>query len=247
VSDHTCGAIPLFESDRVRVTGNSISGGNEDAPFIPGEASGIGLFFGSDDNTVAGNAVSGNGFVGLIVENSDRNEVSGNRIFKNADGMIVHGDANTVSGNRISDAVGANNGSGFGIVLEAGEMNLLERNTVERTLQSGIRVGIDPDEPAQISNVVRLNVVRDASVDGIFVDALASDTLLERNRAEGAGDDGIGVESTSTTLTRNTANRNHDLGIEAVPGVSDGGGNKARGNGNPAQCTNVVCKPSEED
>jgi hypothetical protein len=39
----------------------------------------------------------------------------------------------------------------------------------------------------------------------------------------------------------NTANRNHDLGIEAVPGVIDGGGNKASGNGNPAQCLNVVC------
>jgi hypothetical protein len=28
-----------------------------------------------------------------------------------------------------------------------------------------------------------------------------------------------------------------------VPGVTDGGGNKARGNGNPAQCLNVTCKP----
>lgn len=29
--------------------------------------------------------------------------------------------------------------------------------------------------------------------------------------------------------------------LEAVPGVTDGGGNRARGNGNPAQCTNVAC------
>ena len=31
------------------------------------------------------------------------------------------------------------------------------------------------------------------------------------------------------------------LGIEAVAGVTDGGGNKAAGNGNPLQCTNVRC------
>jgi hypothetical protein len=35
---------------------------------------------------------------------------------------------------------------------------------------------------------------------------------------------------------------NADLGIEAVPGVIDGGGNKASGNGNPLQCSNVFCK-----
>jgi hypothetical protein len=50
------------------------------------------------------------------------------------------------------------------------------------------------------------------------------------------------VDSAATTLTRNTANRNHDLGIEAVPGVTDGGGNRARGNGNPLQCTNIDCR-----
>jgi hypothetical protein len=49
------------------------------------------------------------------------------------------------------------------------------------------------------------------------------------------------VDSASTTLTRNIALRNGDLGIEAVAGVTDGGGNQAAGNGNPAQCTNVDC------
>jgi hypothetical protein len=39
-----------------------------------------------------------------------------------------------------------------------------------------------------------------------------------------------------------TANANHDLGITAVRGVIDGGGNQASGNGNPAQCTNIACR-----
>ena len=43
-------------------------------------------------------------------------------------------------------------------------------------------------------------------------------------------------------IDRFIANHNHDLGIEAVPGVIDGGGNHAAGNGNPAQCINIDCK-----
>jgi hypothetical protein len=42
-------------------------------------------------------------------------------------------------------------------------------------------------------------------------------------------------------ITANTANDNLDYGIEAVAGVTDGGGNTASGNGNPAQCLNVAC------
>jgi hypothetical protein len=43
------------------------------------------------------------------------------------------------------------------------------------------------------------------------------------------------------TLTGNRARRNHDLGIEAVFGVIDGGGNLASGNGDPLQCLSVTC------
>jgi hypothetical protein len=82
----------------------------------------------------------------------------------------------------------------------------------------------------------------DADIDGVIVESTATDTLLERNIAIGAGDDGIDVDTAATTLTRNLALRNGDLGIEAVPGVIDGGGNKAQGNGNPAQCLNVACR-----
>jgi hypothetical protein len=51
-----------------------------------------------------------------------------------------------------------------------------------------------------------------------------------------------GNKNASTRLTRNRAVRNADLGIEAVPGVLDGGGNKASRNGDPLQCSNVFCK-----
>ena len=44
------------------------------------------------------------------------------------------------------------------------------------------------------------------------------------------------------TLPANTAGHNRDLGIEAAPGVVDGGGNRARHNGDPRQCVNVGCR-----
>jgi hypothetical protein len=46
----------------------------------------------------------------------------------------------------------------------------------------------------------------------------------------------------NVTVTANKAIRNADLGIEAIPGVVDGGGNKAAANENRLQCLNVVCK-----
>jgi hypothetical protein len=65
---------------------------------------------------------------------------------------------------------------------------------------------------------------------------------LKRNAAVGARDDGFEVESRSARLTRNEGRRNGGLGIAAVRGVIDGGGNVARHNGDPRQCTNIVCR-----
>ena len=77
--------------------------------------------------------------------------------------------------------------------------------------------------------------------DGIVVAADSSGTQITKNVANGNADDGIDVDNPATTVTENTANDNADLGIEAVPGTTDGGGNRASGNGNPAQCTGVSC------
>jgi hypothetical protein len=79
------------------------------------------------------------------------------------------------------------------------------------------------------------------SRDGIRVEPGAAGTLLRANVATRNGDDGIDVDSPATTVTANVANDNVDLGIEAVAGVTDGGGNRARGNGNPAQRVGVAC------
>jgi parallel beta-helix repeat protein len=90
-------------------------------------------------------------------------------------------------------------------------------------------------------NLVRANHIRGAGGDGVLVDERAKHTLLKGNRASGAKDDGFDVEKRTTKVTGNRALRNHDLGIEAVRGVNDGGGNVAHGNGDRRQCTHVAC------
>jgi parallel beta-helix repeat protein len=56
---------------------------------------------------------------------------------------------------------------------------------------------------------------------------------------------GISVSDPTTTLSKNIASFNTQLGIDAQSGgVIDGGGNKAVGNGSLHQCENVVCTSS---
>jgi hypothetical protein len=66
-------------------------------------------------------------------------------------------------------------------------------------------------------------------------------SVVDQNSAVANVDDGIHVDEPQTTITENAANDNGDLGIFAVAGVTDGGGNTASGNGNPAQCEGVSC------
>jgi parallel beta-helix repeat protein len=222
----------VFDSSEIRIEGNNV--------FDNGD---IGMFLvGVGDSRVRRNSVSGNPEAGTILA-GNANEISRNRVWQNGDGISFTGDRNTIAGNHVSDAVGCPDGCGFGISFEGGTGNLIARNFVVRTREAGIRVAsFEPETPPAIDTLVRWNLIQDADSDGVIVESTATDTLLERNIATGAGDDGIDVDNAGTTLTRNLLLRNGDLGIEAVPGVTDGGRNKAQGNGNPAQCLNVACR-----
>jgi parallel beta-helix repeat protein len=226
--------IVLFASHNNQIEHNTVSRNGHQGIFI-GE---------SDHNRIAGNLVADNSVAGIAMEADNHNELSGNRVRRNGDGIIVIGDGNTITRNHVTDAVGCPEGCGFGISLEGGSHNLVAGNHVARARRADIR--LDAFEGTTRGNVFRANVVRTAGEDGIVVNPAhvgpVINTLLERNIAIGAGDDGIDVESAATTLTRNIAVHNGDLGIEAVPGVIDGGGNHAAGNGNPAQCTSIDCR-----
>jgi Right handed beta helix region len=64
--------------------------------------------------------------------------------------------------------------------------------------------------------------------------------LVAGNVANGNGTNGIAT-SGRTTLKNNTTSFNTGLGISATAFDTDGGGDKAAGNGSQHQCTNVVC------
>jgi parallel beta-helix repeat protein len=226
--------IVLFASHNNQIEQNTVSRNGHQGIFI-GE---------SDHNRIVRNLVADNLVAGIAMEGDNHNELSRNRVRRNGDGIIVGGDGNTITRNQVADAVGCPEGCGFGISMEGGSHNLVAGNSVARARQADIR--LDAFAGTTSGNVFRANVVRAAGVDGIAINlehvGPVINTLLERNIAIGAGDDGIDVDSAATTLTRNIAVHNGDLGIEAVPGVTDGGGNHAAGNGNPAQCTNIDCR-----
>jgi hypothetical protein len=100
-----------------------------------------------------------------------------------------------------------------------------------------LATGINPDPAMNSGAVVEHNVITDGDGFGIF----AERGVVTHNRAERNLYDGIRAFG-STVVSYNTANYNGDLGINAEPTVIDGGGNKAKGNGDPLQCVNVFCK-----
>jgi hypothetical protein len=183
---------------------------------------------------IKGNRMSRNGLSGISMGHSNQIRVRRNRIVRGGDGIDLAGNRNLIARNRVSHPRRID---GIGISLDAGNRNVIARNSIRDAAGPGIGVGFG----RAVGNVVRGNHVRGAGKDGFDVDDKAKHTLLKRNHAVGAKDDGLDANNPTTKLTRNEARRNGDLGIEAVPGVTDGGGNKASGNGDPRQCTNIVC------
>jgi parallel beta-helix repeat protein len=219
----------LTFSHRVRIVHNSFRNNVE---------TGIGVFE-STHNLIKGNVTSHNkGFAGINLD-GDRNRVLRNRSVRaGAVGILVLGNHNLIARNRASHLRQPGRGEGVAIELEGGDRNVIARNSLRDTEGDAIRMGFGRAE----GNVVRLNRIRGAGEDGVHVDAKAGHTLLVRNHARHSRDDGIDVENRRTKLSRNRALRNGDLGIAAVRGVIDAGGNKARGNGDPRQCTHIVCR-----
>jgi parallel beta-helix repeat protein len=189
---------------------------------------GIAICCDGSENVVEGNEVTDTANNGIhVFLNADGTLIRGNHVARNGDDIVLDGGVNetTVAHNLVTDALGCpfcDPPTGFGILLaEDANDNVIAENVVARTKEDGIRVlDDDPDDPEN---------------------PVPSGTTLRGNLVTRAGHDGIRTDSAAAVLTRNAAYLNHDLGIEAVPGVTDGGGNRARRNGNPAQCIGVAC------
>jgi nitrous oxidase accessory protein NosD len=226
--------VGVFSSPDSRFAQNEISDNGD-----------IGVFgLEADDIVFERNVLSGHPEAAFLIEGS-RNVFSRNRVVRNAEGITVGGDENVITRNHVSDVPLSEEGGGLGIFAAGGHDNLVARNVVVRAAKVGIQVSLLAEEleggPPAVNTVVRNNLLR-GNRDGVFVLETAENTLIEDNLALASEDDGIDVDSPLTTLTGNHALHNGDLGIEAVFGVTDGGDNEAHGNGNPAQCANIVCR-----
>jgi parallel beta-helix repeat protein len=206
---------------------------------------------GSNANLVARNTTVDFTDLAIFLTGSDRNALRLNSLRGGQEhGIVVSqgSDRNALIANSASGIASSGLAPGTGITI-AGDRNLVAHNTTSR---NDFGIALSPSffpfdgTPALRTRVIR-NVTAHNRSAGILVEGGSLGTLLERNVAsenlggEFAFGDGIHVDEHATTIRGNTANRNFDLGIEAVPGVTDGGGNKAAGNGNPAQCTGVAC------
>jgi parallel beta-helix repeat protein len=190
----------------------------------------------SANNLIKRNVFSHNGAEAILLEGGESFQIRHNQVVRNGGGITLGpGSDNVIKRNHVSRARD-------GIRIEKGHGNLVAHNVVVHDRHAGIRLGLKQFRSSGgAHNVVRRNLVRDSRVDDFLVVSKARHSLLKGNVARGAGDDGFDIESRSIKLTRNLAVRNGDLGIEAVRGVNDGGGNVARHNGDPRQCTNIVC------
>jgi large repetitive protein len=182
---------------------------------ISGELWAVSLLSASDTRVV-GNSISSDQGDGLLLSAATDNLITGNSVFANRhDGIVLEENSNR---------------------------NDLVKNTALRNGGVGIHIDGRFGYFAGSGNRVKKNTAEQNARDGINVDALSSETVIQGNVADQNFDDGIDVESEVARLVANRANNNGDLGIEAVTGVTDGGGNRAFGNGNPLQCLNVACK-----
>ena len=192
--------------------------------------------FGTKDSVIKRNLLSDNEKAG-IDWNGKRSRLSRNDVIQNGNGIRVGGGDNTIAHNNVSDS------RHVGVGIGAVRGNLLARNVItEGTTNIRISGELEPGRGGAVNTVIRHNRLRRADRDGVLVQDTAEHTLLRYNSARDAQGDGFDVEDRHTKVGRNLAVSNHDLGIEAVRGARDGGGNVARHNGDPRQCTQIVCR-----
>jgi parallel beta-helix repeat protein len=200
---------------------------------LASNGAGLALIFDSDNNHVERCDITGNNTGVFLQSGSDGNTLSMNRIEDNVQsGLAIDAsDDNRVQRNDI------NRNGGGGIFVSGGsDRTKIEKNDLKNNgLPAGIAVDGGSDN-AIVKNDLEKNQ------DGIFVSSSAVNVLIEKNESNKNTFDGLDINTTSAEITMNVANKNGDLGIEAEPGVTDGGGNRARGNTNPLQCTGVTCK-----
>ena len=175
-------------------------------------------------NYVYRNTTDSAGFAGIEAIGEDA-YLWGNHVLGTPDdGIIVDGEDPRVVLNSVQ-------GCAFdGIIVTGYSAGIVARNNV-----TGCDIGFSPSGRGLKlqTNEATGNCI------GMFVDDPGA--LVRWNTASDNCSEGIIVGQAGATLSKNTANNNVDIGIDAVLGTIDGGGNTATGN--DVDCLGVVCDP----
>jgi parallel beta-helix repeat protein len=235
-----------IEHNRVRNSGGGVGLRHTTASRIAHnrsvrtECGGLLLYDGSRDNLVDANVVVRDGCEGISLHGrSDRNLIRGNHVRSSDAGVgIDQSRHNVVVGNTLLD------NRFVGVYAFGASGNRVDRNRLVGNgegSEGGVHVlGDDSGSPSR-GNAVTANRVVDSVGDGIWVEAGSRGTRLAGNIVTGSTQDGIQVDERRVAVSRNVTVRNQGLGIRAVLGVTDGGGNRARANGGAVQCLHVEC------
>jgi parallel beta-helix repeat protein len=191
--------------------------------------SGIETSDGASGNRIVANWAWENGDGVVVFDGAHGNDIERNLLFHNLSAGVVAGGEANVAGNSLWG-----NGTGVNLDYENGSRvigNRIFANTVGVLVENSL-------------NQVRQNLIMRSRDTGISVPPVRFQhgvNRIEANHVTRSGGHGIDVGRVDTALGRNRADRNGGLGIKAVLGVSDLGGNWAFGNGDPLQCLNIVC------
>ncbi len=255
-------AVHLLDAHRNTITNNAISGivldpnlDSDGGILLEGSSenvirgntlaetgdAGALLTLGSHRNVIEDNTFTRTGDAGVAIEESDGNQVIGNRAYLGSDAGVVLGDAN---GSVVRDNDVRFNPTG--VDLSGSSNNVITGNDASYSDGAGIAIGAD-----SLRNVVTGNIASNTAAEGISVEGDAAD--LEGNPLPALGNriadnvtngnlgDGISVAGIGHTIAGNDANSNAGYGIAAEDENVDGGGNTATDNGEIEQCVGVVC------
>ena len=254
-------AIFLQTGGGHRLEGNTVHGIPTD-PLL--DSDGGVLLEGTSRNLLIGNTVRDTGDAGVIIqEGSHRNRVVEQTLYRNGDAGVVIADGDH---NEVSDTTSHAQADG-GLVLanahhtlirgndlrfnpsgvEASATNhlIIEDNDASDSLQTGFELGegVGIRVVDNVANAVGGDGIALASAIFNTAGAPIGGAVIEGNTVNENGSDGIAVEDAGHTLRDNDAHNNASWGIDAGDGefTTDGGTNRASGNGRPEQCSGVTC------
>lgn len=212
--------VLLIGSANVRVLGNRMGG---DAVFGIVGLGGSGL-------TITRNSMTHSGAAAVLAAAATGLTVSGNAFARNQLGVLAQSvDGLNVTGNSFRSHV-------FGFIGGPLSNVQLSGNQVRRTL-----IGI---YAASFDGAVDRNSVREPlpGAIGILAVGNAGTAVAESNTTVGGALGMYFIGAGRMEVQRNIGDRSGSWGIFAsAPDLVDGGGNRASGNADPAQCFGVVC------